>query len=396
MVRVAVTGMGAISALGFSVAGHREFLATGQSAIQPIRFSATVPQGIKPAAEVALVTDALREKMGLSDPALTRTNLLALHAATEAIADAGLSPDLLRNPRTALVVGTTVGGMCLTDNLHQDAVSRDRNARINTQTYEYSHIASSIRAHFGMSGKVATINTACSSSANAILFGARLIRAGLADRVLVGGSDSLAKFTLYGFNALRLLSDQPCRPFDKDRNGLTLGEGAAFLVLSRENATASPRTDIVLSGYGNACDAYHPTSLSEEANGPSAAMREALRLAALQPQDIGFVNAHGTATENNDLVESQAMVQVLGRNTAFGSTKATTGHTLGAAGALEAVISLLSLRHQEWYPSLHFQSPISETGLVPVTRYQSAPLQHVMSNSFGFGGNCTSLIFSRI
>jgi 3-oxoacyl-(acyl-carrier-protein) synthase len=212
----------------------------------------------------------------------------------------------------------------------------------------------------------------------------------------VGGVDSLAKFTINGFHALQIVSPEICTPFDAGRQGLNLGEGAAFLVLEKEEDSASKSCYAALSGYSNTNDAFHPSSLSETGDGPFLAMQEALLLAGLQAEDIDFVNAHGTATENNDLAESAAMTRLFQNVPDFASTKSNTGHTLGAAGAIEAVYSILNLYHQEVYPSLNFTKPIEPFGLKPVQAYTPKALKHVLSNSFGFGGNCSSLLFSRI
>ena len=210
----------------------------------------------------------------------------------------------------------------------------------------------------------------------------------------MGGTDSLAKFTINGFNALHILSPGKCAPFDEQRNGLNLGEGAAFLVLEKEEAAAGKKIYAELTGYCNTNDAYHASSLSEEGDGPYLSMKGALAVAGISPADISFINAHGTGTENNDLSESRAMLRLFGKVPAFASTKANTGHTLGAAGAIEAVYSILNLVNQEVYASLNFKQPIEATRLQPVQAYTKMPLQHIMSNSFGFGGNCASLIFS--
>ncbi len=247
-----------------------------------------------------------------------------------------------------------------------------------------------------MSGPVTTINTACSSSANAIQYGARLIRNGLAATAIAGGTDSLAKFTINGFHALQILSTAACRPFDRDRAGLNLGEGAAYLVLEGEETLGGKKVYAELTGYCNANDAFHPSALSLRGDGPYLAMQGALQSAGLRPEDIDFVNTHGTATENNDEAEGRAMLRLFGEPPPFVSTKPYTGHTLGAAGAIEAVYSLLSIGHQELYPSLNFGEPIPDIGVRPVQAYRPHVVRHVMSNSFGFGGNCTSLIFSNV
>ncbi|MFI5157066.1 MAG: beta-ketoacyl synthase N-terminal-like domain-containing protein, partial [Chitinophagales bacterium] len=212
---------------------------------------------------------------------------------------------------------------------------------------------------------------------------------------IVGGVDSLAKFTINGFHALHILSSEKCTPFDEHRKGLNLGEGAAFLLLEKEEDIAGKKVYAELTGYCNANDAYHPSSLSDQGDGPFLAMQGALVCARLFPGQVDFINAHGTGTENNDEVESKAMIRLFEKPPAFASSKGNIGHTLGAAGAIEAVYSILSLVHQEVYPGLHFKDPIAVTGLAPVRSYKKIPLQHVMSNSFGFGGNCSSLIFSK-
>jgi len=284
--------------------------------------------------------------------------------------------------------------MCLTNELYRDA-----NTRTGGSEYVFSYDCASANIHisekYRMEGINNTINTACSSSANAVMYGARLIRHGLAQRAVVGGVDSLAKFTINGFNALFILSQENCRPFDADRNGLNLGEGAAYLVLEKEEDCRNKRVYGFLTGYGNSNDAFHPSSLSEEGEGPFLSMRRALDEASLQPAEIDYINAHGTGTENNDEVESQAIIRLFGNAPAFTSTKSNTGHTLGAAGSLEAIYSIFNLTHQEIYPALNFEKPIPGKGLKPVLELTKAKLDHVMSNSFGFGGNCTSLIFSK-
>jgi 3-oxoacyl-(acyl-carrier-protein) synthase len=228
------------------------------------------------------------------------------------------------------------------------------------------------------------------------MHGARLLQSGRAKRAIAGGVDSLAKYTINGFNALHILSSEKCRPFDEKRNGLNLGEGAAFLVLEKEEDCLPKKKYASLSGYSNRNDAFHPSSLSENGDGPFLSMQNAMQLAHLQPEQIDFINAHGTGTENNDLAESKAMMRLFSRVPDFTSTKSNTGHTLGAAGAIEAVYSLLNISEQELYPCLNFDKAIPEFGLQPLTVYKKKNVQHVMSNSFGFGGNCTSLIFSKI
>ena len=392
---IVITGLGITSAVGRGQEANLAALREGRSGIGPLELFSTRYAGLLPCGEIKETDASLKERLGARERGLTRTILLALEAFEEARRDAGLSPADLAHPGTALVNATTVGGMCLTDELYRDA-HLETDGSDYLLSYDYGSVAIYLQERYRIGGVIDTLNTACSSSANALGYGARLLRHGLASRVIAGGVDSLAKFTLNGFNALHILAPGPCTPFDRDRQGLNLGEGAAFVVLEREEDLA-PGTRIYarLTGFGNANDAFHPSSLSPEGNGPFLAMQAALADAGLAPGQIGYVNAHGTATENNDEVESRAMVRLFGTVPPFASTKSFTGHTLGAAGAIEAVYSVLGLVHGEAYPGLRFAHPIQETGLVPVRACTPAPLAHVMSNSFGFGGNCTTLIFSK-
>ncbi|MBS1917382.1 MAG: beta-ketoacyl-[acyl-carrier-protein] synthase family protein [Bacteroidetes bacterium] len=394
MSRIFVTGMGVISAIGNSVAENHVSLTQQKCGIGkleqfPSKYAATLPFG-----EVKISNELLKEKLRAYDADVTRTTLLALHACKEAIDDAHLDPEILSLYDTALIGATTVGGMCLTDELYHDA-NKDEGGSEYLLSYDCASVNIYLQKYFSINGVINTINTACSSSANSIMYGARLIKQGLAKRAIVGGVDSLAKFTINGFNALHILSDEICTPFDQNRKGLNLGEGAAFLVLEKEEDCATKKIYAELTGYCNSNDAFHPSSLSDNGDGPYLAMKGALDIAKLSPSDISFINAHGTGTENNDLTESQAMIRLFDTPPAFASTKSNIGHTLGAAGAIEAVYSILGIANGEVYPNLHFKEPIEGKNLVPVLSYTKTAIQHVMSNSFGFGGNCSSLIFSK-
>lgn len=382
-----------ISAIGNSVAENHMSLIEGKCGISRETTLSTKYAGLLPFGAILISDEVLKDVLAVNLQSVTRTSLLALHAFQEAIADAQLSASTISAADTALIGATTVGGMCLMDELYCDA--NNDTASAYAASYDCASVNMFLQKRYGINGIINTINTACSSSANAIMYGARLIRNGLARRVIVGGVDSLSKFTINGFNALHILSDEYCRPFDRQRKGLNLGEGAAFLVLEKEEDVKDKKVYAYLCGYCNSTDAFHPSSLSENGEGPYASMKGALEIAGLKKEQIGFVNAHGTGTENNDEVESTAMLRVFVQPPAFASTKSNTGHTLGASGAIEAVYSILNLVHQEVYPGLHFKEPIVSTGLVPVQAYAKKEITHVMSNSFGFGGNCTSLIFSK-
>jgi 3-oxoacyl-(acyl-carrier-protein) synthase len=396
MSRIFITGMGVISAIGNSVAENHHALKEGTCGVHheldlfPTKYAAAMPFG-----QIKLSTEELRDKLKITEAGVTRTSMLALHAFNEAVADSGLNSSALHSFDTALIGASTVGGMCLTDELYADA-NENQNGSEYTSSYDCASVTMFLQQQFNMNGIINTINTACSSSANAIMYGTMLIQNGLAKRAIVGGVDSLSKFTINGFNALYILSPEKCTPFDANRKGLNLGEGAAFLVLEKEEDIAGRKVYAELTGYCNANDAYHPSSLSEQADGPFFSMQGALNAANLKPADIDFINAHGTGTENNDEAESKAMLRLFEQPPAFASSKGNIGHTLGAAGVIEAVYSILSLEHQEAYPNLHFSEPIPLTGLTPVTTYKKMPVKHIMTNSFGFGGNCSSLIFSKV
>jgi 3-oxoacyl-(acyl-carrier-protein) synthase len=387
--------MGIISPIGFTVEENHQSLIAGKCGISHVELFDTKYASLLPFGEIKISNEALKEKLNAKEKSITRTTLLSLHAFQEALRDAGLDSRQIASPDTALIGANTVGGMCLTDELYHDANKKSGGSEYVT-AYDFGSVNIYLQHRYGISGIVNTINTACSSSANAVMYGARLIQHGFATRAIVGGVDALAKFTINGFNSLNILSPRPCAPFDKNRTGLNLGEGAAFLVLENESAAKGKKIYAELSGYSNTNDAFHPSSLSDNGDGPFLSMQRALENANLQPTEIDFINAHGTGTENNDLVESKAMLRLFDMPPPFASTKSNTGHTLGAAGAVEAVFSVLNITHQEIYASLNFEQPIAETALTPVLRYEKKIIRHVMSNSFGFGGNCSSLIFSKV
>ena len=243
-----------------------------------------------------------------------------------------------------------------------------------------------------------TLSTACSSAANAIIYGANLLRTGQCQCVVAGGSECLSNYHLNGFHSLMILDQQPCRPFDASRAGLNLGEGAAYLVLETlESALQRGAKPLaILSGFGNACDAFHQTASSENGEGAYLAMTQALKRAGLQPADIDYVNAHGTGTPNNDASESTALRRVFGDNLPpVSSTKPYTGHTTSASGSIEAVFCLLALQHGFLPAELNWSMP-DPACIVPVTSCPSPTghLKHILTNAFGFGGNDSSLILS--
>jgi 3-oxoacyl-(acyl-carrier-protein) synthase len=394
--RVVVTGIGVISAIGNNVSQNHQALKSGKTGIGKSQFLDSRYADNLLFGEVNLSSQELRDQIQLADSKeISRTGLLAINAWKEAVSDSGLSEEQIKDFETAFLSATTVGGMVEMAHIHADA-------NTNTEPSEFANSYRSgahtlrIAKEFGLRGFTDTINTACSSSANSIMLGARLIKAGKAKRAIVGGVDSLAKYTVNGFNSLQIFSDEITRPFDANRKGLNLGEGAAYLVLEREEDAVGKTIYGVVSGFGNSNDAHHPSSMSPDAIGVRGAINGALDTASLMPADISYVNAHGTGTGNNDYTELHGMNQVFETVPPFVSTKSYTGHTLAASGAIEAVYSLLSIKHQEIYPSLNFWEKMPEFELKPQTEYvENAEVNHVLSNSFGFGGNCSSLILSK-
>ena len=376
---VYITGTGVLCSAGSDRQALWESLTKGTRGIGPVRILDTDLRDF-PVGEVPLTDAQLRQRAGAVE-GLSRTSLMGILAVGEALSQAGLT-DLKGIP---LVSGTTVGGMDLTEKTFPDySVSHDCGASTDA-----------IAAHFGGT-RATTVSTACSSAANALILGANLIRSGRADIVVAGGSECLTSFHLHGFHSLMILDPQPCRPFDIRRAGLNLGEGAAFLVLESEASVKGRKINPLarLAGFGNACDAFHQTASSENGEGAFLAMSKALEMASLLPGDISYVNAHGTGTPNNDASESAALRRVFGnRIPPVSSTKAYTGHTTSASGSIEAVISVLCLQHQA-LPGQPAPLEPDPACILPLTGPLQGPVDHVLCNSFGFGGNDTSLLFS--
>jgi 3-oxoacyl-(acyl-carrier-protein) synthase len=395
MKRVFVTGIGIISSIGNNIEENLIHLKSGKTGIARAKFSDSVYSKSHDFGEVKCSTESLKTNLGFNEPGLTRTDLLAFKALIEAIETAQLSSDEVSSRDTAFVSASTIGGMCMTDQLYEDANLMSSGSEY-IASYSGTAHALKIAKKYELSGIVDTLNTACSSSTNTIIEGARLIKSGRVKRAIVGGVDSLGKFTINGFNALQIMSETPCKPFDENRCGLTLGEGAAYLILEAEDCVGNKPTLAEILGYGNSNDAYHSSSLSEEAVGIVEAISNAIKSAGISPQEVDYINAHGTATQNNDVTELKGIQKALGYFPPFNSTKSYTGHTLAAAGVIEAVFSVLSIQHQELYPSLNCETPIAPYNKLPIDKYQpNYKIKNVLSNSFGFGGNCSSIIISQ-
>lgn len=391
-----ITGAGVVSAIGI---GKEETLASLQSersGISAIQYLSSSHQDL-PVGEVQLSNSELVKRLELDETKFyTRAALIGKLALKEALIDAQLYGKSL--DEVHLISGTTVGGMDQRELFHTQERGCGKDIA-EIATHNCASCTEMIAEGLGDFASLSTVSTACSSATNAIITGANMLRCGLAEIVVVGGSDCLTLFHLNGFNSLMILDHQPCRPFDKNRAGLNLGEGAAFLVMETA-ASAQKRgikSKLVLSGYGNRCDAFHQTASSPEGEGAFLAMNEALDSAGMKPSDIQYINAHGTGTPNNDESEGSAIMRVFGEDyPPVSSTKSLTGHTTSASGSIEAVFCLLALEHQFVPLNKNWEVPM-EHGVVPVVKPVPHPqIKNILSNAFGFGGNCSSIIFSKL
>lgn len=315
--------------------------------------------------------------------------------------------------RIAVILGTSTSGIQATEHAYRrrDPASGALPADFDfAATQSMNSVAEFVGRYLDLSGPAFVISTACSSSAKVFASAARLLQTGLCDAAVVGGVDSLCAMTLYGFNALQLVSPEPCRPCDQERKGISIGEGAGFFLLEKtplpnplpqegEGANVKGACfdletgPLALLGYGESSDAYHMSTPHPEGLGAALAMQQALAAARLQPDEIDYINMHGTSSRSNDSAEDQGMQRVFGTATPCSSTKGATGHTLGAAGAVEAAIACICLESGLIPGSCNTRTLDPELGCAIQLQTVSRPLRHVMSNSFGFGGNNCSLIF---
>lgn len=399
--RVWVTGVGIVSALGPNRRSLSEALRAGRSGLSELTLFDASPyrspwagQAPTPAPPAAL--GPFRR--------CSRADLLGLQAAAEALDDAGLAGEDLA--RAAVIIGTGAGGAERTSAYieHLQRRGERKTPAAWLVPHQPANTADLIGTRLGCHGARITLMTACSSSATALGIGLDLIRLGRSRRVIAGGAEALCPLTYAGFSALRAMDREPCRPFHADRKGLTLGDGAAILVLEDAELARlrGARPYAELAGYGVSADAHHMTAPDPGGRGAIAAMRAALRDARVSPQSVQYINAHGTATIHNDPVEVAAIRQVFGDHARSGlavsSTKAMTGHTLGAAGAVETAICATAIRESLLPPTLRLdqiEPGCAGVDLVPLTP-REARLRVVLSNSFAFGGNNTSVVLRSV
>jgi len=398
-VRIALTGYGIVCAAGRSVAEAWPRIARGERGIGPVTLFDVTGQRASIAAEVKGLVPP-----GDGSVPWSRSDAMALEAAREAIAQARLFPAGLRDRRVGLIVGGTTGGMFETEGLlarmHADAAQRVPNPEM--LAHPLSATADRLVAALGPFARARTLCSACSSGANAFVLGAAWLRLGVVDAVIVGGTDGLCRLTYTGFNALGAVDPNPARPFDVNRRGLTIGEGAGFAVLERpESAEARGATwDVELVGAGITSEAHHITNPAEDGAFAARAIESALASAGLSAAQVDYVNAHGTATSLNDAMESRALERALGEHVSrawVSSTKGVMGHTLGAAGAIEAIIAALTIRDRRVPPTAGLEEvdpKCASLRHVPAGGVE-AEVNVALSNSFGFGGVDTVLALAR-
>ncbi len=402
--RVVVTGMGTVNALAGDTGRFAAALRRGDCGIGPISLFDTAEFRTHNGAQVKDFNPRTAIPSRFSLKRMSRSDLFALASALQALKQAGLDPipgDLRKE--MGVVIGGGAGGLLEAEAFFADYLRRGgRSARFSRLAPVCcASTANHLTTKFDLWGPKTTLMTACSSGATAIGLGRDLIRTGAARAMIVGGTEPLCRLTFASFNALQAVDPGYCRPFSGDRAGLTLGEAAGILILESQMSARERGAQILgeVLGYGVTCDAHHMTAPDVGASGAARAMRAALADAGLAPEEVDYINAHGTATPLNDLMETRAIKEVFGphaRRIPVSSTKSMHGHTLGASGALEAVVALLAITEGFIPPTIHHETPDPECDLDYVTTgaRPDAP-EIVLSNSFAFGGNNTTVIFGR-
>jgi len=382
-----ITGLGAVSAAGANVPETLESFALGRRSAGPVTLFPT-----------ALACPVFECRGVPADPAApgTRSVTLALRAAGEAIADSGMG-NALPSDRVGVCLGTTVA--CQLNDLDFYTAFRARGSAPMAAVDRFlkGNLAEAVARQVGAAGPCLTVVNACSSGTDAIGIALSWIASGACDAVLAGGADELSRIPYDGFHALSVMSPALCRPFDRDRQGLNLGEGAGVLVMEapRFASARGRRAAVELRGYGAACDAYHLTAPRPDGSGLEAAIRIALQQSDIDPAAVDFVNAHGTATRDNDKVEGSTLFRVFGAGPSVLSTKGYTGHALGAAGGLEAAFAVLALR-EGWLPaSAGFENQDPEIPLAALRERTPVRRPCAVSTSLAFGGNNAALVFRR-
>ncbi|MBK8353968.1 MAG: beta-ketoacyl-[acyl-carrier-protein] synthase family protein [Saprospiraceae bacterium] len=392
--KIVVTGMGIFTSLGKGVDANHASLQNNKGGITDISILKTKHSGILPCGEIKYTNKELQESTKFkADSKIPRSVLISIPPIAECLKMGGFTHE----KQIDFYYATTVGGIDISEDL---LLEKSNGKEINHNDFKYHDCGANtdlIADYFQLQGNKFTISTACSSAANAIGRAAESLKEGNCQYALAGGSDALCRFTLNGFNSLMILDKELCRPLDESRKGLNLGEGAAYLLLETEENAISRGAEILgfVAGYSNTNDSHHQTASSEEGTGAYLAITQAIENAGIAPSDISYINAHGTGTLNNDLSEGNAIERVFENVPDIASTKSFTGHTLAASGAIEAVFSLLAILNQEVYPTLRYQEKIQSHNFASFSLTKQKPVNYVLSNAFGFGGNCSALIFSK-
>jgi 3-oxoacyl-[acyl-carrier-protein] synthase II len=402
--RVVVTGMGTVNALAADVSRFAAALLRGECGIGPITLFDTAAFRTHNGAQVKDFQPRKTIPAEFSLKRMSRSDCLGLAAALEALAQAGLAPvpEGLRE-EMGVVIGGGAGGLLEAETAFSDYLKRGaRSARFSRLApLCCASTANHLATKFNLWGPKTTLMTACSSGATAIGLARDLIRAGNARAMIAGGTEPLSRMTYSSFNALQAVDPGFCRPFSGNRAGLTLGEGAGILILESLESARDRGANILgeILGYGVTCDSHHMTAPDVGASGAARAMRAALADAGLAPEAVDYINAHGTATPLNDLMETRAIKEVFGRRAwriPVSSTKSMHGHTLGASGAIEGVVALLAISEGFIPPTIHCETPDPECDLDYVAAgARRAQPEVVLSNSFAFGGNNTTVVFGR-
>ncbi|HMN33711.1 MAG TPA: beta-ketoacyl-[acyl-carrier-protein] synthase family protein [Chitinophagaceae bacterium] len=398
--KIWVCSMGAISSIGNNVNETFSSLMQLKSGVGNATWLATSHSDL-PVCEIKISNNELADMANMKQE-LPRAAYFSAIAAQEAITSfqSQISEADFSKLSIGFISGNTIGGMDLSEQFFEQYLQNPNNGKLRQILHhECGSITDLVANLLNIKRNVCTISTACSSSANAIIHACRMLKHRKADMIIAGGTDALCRFTLNGFNTLMILDQEACKPFDENRKGLNLGEGAAYLVLVTDEIKNHFQLNPIafVSGYANANDAFHQTASSSEGKGNFLAMQGALQMSQLNPSDIQYINAHGTGTANNDSSEGIAIEKLFKNQVPLvSSTKAYTGHTLGACGSLESVFSCLSIQNGVVFPTLRLQDDMKEFEFkINRTLRTGMKINHVMSNSFGFGGNCTSLIFSN-
>ena len=401
--RVVITGVGIISAIGETLPAFGSNLFEGVCGIRETSLFDTTGYNCRLGGQIK--GRKFKERLPpRQTKRISRCDLLGLIAAREAVYHAGIDFGKVDTERMGVVMGGGAGGMLSWETFRRDLWQGRKNSNASRVLASAPCTLTDLIAnHYGISGIRSTITTACSSSANAIGYGYDLIRSGDVERVVTGGSEALSELTFAGFNSLKVMSPEPCRPFDEHRRGLSLGEGAGIIILE-EYTHALERGAVMLAemaGYAVNADAYHMTSPDPDALGMFRVMSSALTRANIKTSEVDYINAHGTATMVNDHMEARAIQRVFGKNNleriSVSSTKSMVGHCLGASGAIEAIATILALNQQTAPPTIRLDDPDPLCKLNHVANTcRKQDIRVALSNSFAFGGNNTSLVFKQV